>query len=588
MLKDDKNIEYQDQIYYALGNLAAKEGDKKAAIERYRKSIDKNTGNTDQKALSYLTLANLYYDKPDYINAQAYYDSTVSMIDISYPEYDMIYAKSQNLTSLVKEYTTVTFEDSVQKLAKLPLNDLMTYIDKIIKDVTDQEEASKYAEQQRQLDEQYGLQMAAQSNNLTAANSGAQWYFYNETSKALGYKEFRMKWGNRRLEDNWGRKNKSLSSFGTSAPAENSEFITDEESKNVEIADNKSRDFYLKDIPLNDSMLRVSDKRIEDALFNMGMIYKNDLKDNEKAIQSFKDLINRYPNTDYLLQAYYQLYTIYKLDNNQAMAESYKNRLVSRFPESSYAKLLTNPNYLKELEQSENEVKNYYEATYDKFRAGNYNEVISRYNYAQSKYADDRLMPQFAYLNALSIGKTQDLKTFREHLFELISKYPGTEVSENARNIIAFMDKEKPSFKEEEEKAIAQKLYNYNVGDRHFFGFVIPRGVNANQLIFNIINFNLDNYDKLNLRVETAELNNKQTIVVIKSFQDKNKSMEYYQTISADKDVFKDVDSTSIISLVISEPNMEILQTDKSAERYMKFFSENYFENEKNTDTMDR
>ena len=39
MLRDDKNIEYQDQIYYALGNLAAKEGNITKAIENYKKSV---------------------------------------------------------------------------------------------------------------------------------------------------------------------------------------------------------------------------------------------------------------------------------------------------------------------------------------------------------------------------------------------------------------------------------------------------------------------------------------------------------------------------------------------------------------------
>ncbi|NJK87908.1 MAG: tetratricopeptide repeat protein [Bacteroidales bacterium] len=95
MLKDDKNKDYQDQIYYALGNIAMKEGKKDLALDRHKKSVEKNTTNTQQKIVSYLTIADMYYEKPDYVNAQAYYDSSVTLMDSEYPNYDIIYAKSK-------------------------------------------------------------------------------------------------------------------------------------------------------------------------------------------------------------------------------------------------------------------------------------------------------------------------------------------------------------------------------------------------------------------------------------------------------------------------------------------------------------
>ena len=51
------------------------------AIEQYKKSVLYNTKNTDQKVRSYLTLADIYYNLPDYVNAQAYYDSAVTLLD---------------------------------------------------------------------------------------------------------------------------------------------------------------------------------------------------------------------------------------------------------------------------------------------------------------------------------------------------------------------------------------------------------------------------------------------------------------------------------------------------------------------------
>ncbi len=577
MLKDDKNSEYQDQIYYALGNIAYKEGNISKAIKQYKKSVQYNVNNITQKTHSYLTLADLYYEMPEYVNAQAYYDSAVTLIDIDYPDYDIIYAKSKSLNSLVKEINTVNLEDSVQRLAKLPKDELLSYIDNLIEQVKKKEQEEIIKKQEQALNKQFGYNMGTDRRTTQQGFSeGVQWYFYNETARSLGYKEFKLKWGNRKLEDNWRRANKNVISFGESVSTEDSDFITDEESKNSKILSNKSREFYLRNIPLTDSMLEISHRLIETALYNMGLIYKNELKDFGKAIESFKELIKRYPDSEYLLTSYYYLYDIYIKENNKAMVEMYKNRIISQFPNSTYAKLLTNPDYFKEIEAGQNKIQNYYTETYNNYLNKQYNNVIQQTEYAIETYPDDKLVPQFAYLRTLSIGRTRDIKTFKEELYNIISTYPRTEVADDAKNIIAFLDKEHPDIKEEEEKEIAIALYEYSENTEHFFAFVLNKGINANQLMFNIINFNLDNFDDLNLKVESSELNSSQDIITVISFKNKAQALNYYNKASSNDSIFKDVNKEGLSKMVISAGNLNILKTDKSADRYLKFFNEYY------------
>ena len=577
MLKDDKNSEYQDQIYYALGNLAYKDGDIPKAIKQYKKSVQYNINNTAQKARSYLTLADLYYEIPKYVNAQAYYDSTVTLINMDYQDYDIIYAKSKSLTNLVKEINTVNFQDSVRRLAKLPNDELLSYIDKLIEDLKKNEQEEIKLRQEQALNRQFGLDMEMERKTTQQGfTEGVQWYFYNQTARSLGYKEFKLKWGNREIADNWRRANKTVISFGESISTEDTDFITDEESKNNKLLSNKTREFYLKDVPLTDSMLDISYNLTENALYNMCLIYKNELKDYEKAIESFKELIKRYPNSEFLLTSYYYLYDIYIKENNKAMVESYKNRIVSQFPNSTYAKLLTNPNYIKELEAEQNKVHDYYTETYNKYLGKQYNNVIQQAAYAIETYPDDKLIPQFAYLRVLSVGRTSDVKTFKEELYNILSTYPTTEVAENAKNIIAYLDKEHPDIKEEEEKEIAIALYEHIENTEHFFALVLNKGTNANQLMFNIINFNLDNFDELNLKVESTELNTDQDIITVISLKNKTESLNYYNRISYNDLIFKDVDREGVVKMVISRNNLDILKTDKSVNRYLKFFKEYY------------
>jgi tetratricopeptide (TPR) repeat protein len=577
MLKDDKNSEYQDQIYYALGNIAYKEGNISKAIKQYKKSVQYNINNTTQKARSYLTLADLYYEMPEYVDAQAYYDSAVAIINIDYPDYDIIYAKSKSLNSLVKEINTFNLEDSVQRLAKMPEDELLSYIDNLIEQVKKKEQEEILRKQEQALNKQFGYNMGTERRiTQEGFSEGAQWYFYNETARSLGYKEFKLKWGNRKLEDNWRRANKNVISFGETVSTENSDFITDEESKNSKILSNKSREFYLRNIPFTDSMIEASNIKIENALYNMGLIYKNELKDYEKAIESFKELIKRYPHSEYLLSSYYYLYDIYIKKDNKAMVEMYKNRIISQFPNSTYAKLLKNPDYFKEIEEGQNKIHNYYIETYNNYLNKQYNNVIQQTEYAIETYPDDKLVPQFAYLRTLSIGRTRDIKTFKDELYNIISTYPGTEIAEDAKNIIAYLDKEHPDIKEEEEKEIAITLYDFSENTEHFFALVLNKGTNINQLMFNIINFNLDNFDDLNLKVESSELNSTQDIITVISFKNKAEALNYYNKTSSDDSIFKDVNKEGILKMVISKSNLNVLKEDKSAGRYLKFFNEYY------------
>ena len=575
MLRDDKNKEYQDQIYYALGNLAAKEGDNARALEHYRKSVAVNVNNEQQKSRSFLTIANLYYAIPDYPNAQAYYDSALAQIGPDYPGYEALFTKSKSLTRLVKEINTVQFEDSMLMLAKLPQPELNARIDALVESERLKAEFERQRQQEEQLDRQFGNEIAVQ--NLTRTQNtadAAQWYFYNETARSQGYREFKLLWGNRKLEDHWQRTNKTVAIFAGSSEET---LVKEEEPVAPSAAFSKlSREYYLVNIPRSDSAVTASGKRIESALYNMGILYKTDLKDYEKSSASFRELTRRFPTSEYVLSAYFNLYSIAREQNNQALTESYKNIIASQFPQSMYAKVLTNPGYIQEMEAEEKKIQDYYSTTYDLYKAGNYAEVISRSAYALQHFAGNLLIPRFAYLGILAEGKNADRKVFRDKLRALAVEYPGTEVAAEAQSIVDYMDRDHPELKIAEEKTISQRIYKVSPEKEHVFAFVGDKKASTNQLVFNIVNFNLDLFDNLNLRVEIIELNSLQNLVVVKPFRDKTVVMPYLDAVRSSEDIKKDIPGYAFIPFAISSENLVTLREDKSAERYMIFFNENY------------
>ena len=395
MLKDDKNADFKDQIYYAQGNVAFREGNVEEAIEMYKLSSASSTSNTQQKTTTCITLADIFYERQDYEMADSYYDSAAVYLTNEYPDYEEFIQKTMSLSLLVENLQLIQLEDSLQMLAGLDEASRLAIIDSIIAQLQLAEQLAREEEAMAMQDQQYNRMALNQTQRSGyAAEQGGSWYFYNQAAKGVGQPEFRMKWGTRKLEDNWRRSNKREISFETISGEEGGVDSTGVLAEKQKVLSSKSREFYLQDIPLTDSMMQFSHERIIDALFNAGTIYKNDLEDIPRAILTYTDLLDRYPGNDYTLNTYYNLYSIYNQENNMQLSNVYKQSIVREFPESQPAQLLTNPNYAAELMAKENEVNNYYERTYQLFQQGYYDRVIRDVDTAVVRFAKDPLIPR--------------------------------------------------------------------------------------------------------------------------------------------------------------------------------------------------
>lgn len=576
MLKDEKNREYQDQIYYALGNIYYREGNVNEAIGFYRLSSAKSISNAQQKTKSCLTLAEIFYNRENYAEAKLYYDSAIVSLNSDHPDYTQIITKSKSLSNLVENLMVVHFEDSVQKLAGMSETERLTVIDSIIERVRREEQLAQQMEMQEMQDAQFNRMMLSESgrSGYQASETGGKWYFYNETAKSFGQPEFRMKWGNRKLEDNWRRKNKRETSFGDIA----GENVETEDSAAVQrpVLSNKTRVFYLQDIPLTDSMMDLSHSRIRGSLYNAGEIYLNDLKDYEEAITAFTDLIERYPDSEFTLPTYYNLYNLYAKQNNLTLSDFYRESIIREFPESQTAQLLTNPNYINELLEKENEVNRFYEATYRNYQQGNYDQVIRDVDYALITFQNEDLIPQFTFLKVLSIGQIQDIMQFTEALDSITSTYPTHEVAERANEILAYIKRSDPVVKLETEKKEAEEIYTFDPEGPYYFGFIVKKDIDLNQLKFEIINFNLDAFPNRTFDVTSENLDNNDVLILVQSLRNLENAWNYYNQVVTSENIMSLIQGTDFSRFVISPANSQKLIEDKVSNKYLLFFDKYY------------
>ncbi|NVO10238.1 MAG: tetratricopeptide repeat protein [Bacteroidales bacterium] len=581
--KDEKNKEYLDQIYYTLGNIEKSEGNIEKAIEYFKLSASKSSGNNHQKGLTYLTLADYYFAKPNYTQSQAYYDSALTSLDNTFPDYQKLETKTHYLTKLVESLNTVNREDSLQRVAKMSITDRNALIAGIINKIRVEEEKKIAQENEdRQRSALYQQNMQYRQNETQSG----KWYFYNQAQLSFGQSEFQMKWGKRKLEDNWRRKNKRVTTIemGTT----NQQNTADSSKTPQKVLSNKSIEYYLQDLPTNDSLIRISNERIVDAMFKIGEVYQNDLKDYSETVKAFEKFAQRFPDNPYTLKAYYNLYQVSLFTNNAVNAQKYKDIIVSRFPLSTYALMLTNPNYLKELSEKQNEENKFYQAVYDSYQKGDFLNAIAQADQGLSKYKGSKLESKFNLLKSLSIGKTSDLHSFRTSLNEIVEKYPKTDVSEAATNILEYIRKQELRLASTQTKDTVKNVETVKTEDvklavtykkpkgEHLFIAVVPKKSNLNQLKFNLVSFNVDAFINIDLSVNNQPLNEFFDLIRVEKFKDSKQAMEYYQAIISKEGLFNPLKPDDYSLFIISSENYTLFLMDKSLVDYLKFFNSTY------------
>lgn len=596
MLRDKKNLEFRDQIYFAMGNLSMKEGNKEQAIKDYTKSASLSSANLYQRALSCLTLAQIYFEDLNYKSAQSYYDSAMVVIDDKYPNYEQISERHRSLTRLTDNIYTIEREDSLQRIAKMDETSRNNLIDKWIKEAAEQEALAKKNEANQLMDRSY-FRMNESRFGLSQQQEGAGWYFYSPTTVAYGKVEFERLWGKRKLEDGWRRSNKSSSADGESLVSEDS--IQAQEGLVKKETDNKKREFYTQDLPLTDSLMNVSHSNIRNALYNAGRIFKTEFTDYPRSAESFEDLNKRYPENMFALSSYFELYDLYTKLGNLEKADYYKNLVISGYPDSKYAKYLLNPNYFIELEARADSVNRMYQKAFTEFKTGQYADAGKTIDQLIPLQPDSTLMPKIAFISAVAQGTQANREVFGKLLTEYLAKYPKSEPEPLAEKILKLIQ---DSSLVDYEKMIATGYLNDQIQNSellpgnakgedefggkfsydeellHYFVIAYPKDakIDLNRLKFDIANYNIDHYTKIDFDIETQSLNPTTNMLIVRSLNDKETGLIYFRSIIKRRNVFEALKNVKYVNFIASSTNFREITADKDLTEYLKFYMKNY------------
>jgi tetratricopeptide (TPR) repeat protein len=418
LLKNDNNKDFIDQVYYQIAELYFTNKDIDNAIKNYKLSVRQSRKNQNQKGLSYLRIADiLFKNKADYVGAKKYYDSTLFSLSPNYPGYKSIQKKSDNLRLLADRFGIIAREDTLQMLAKLDDKARGEHIDAMVNRQILQQQTALAAAQ---------ISDAPNNAGLQGGGFGSSFYFYNSNAISQGYNDFKRRWGNRKLEDNWRRSNRAASDITTNASQNiDPDAPTDQLGpvKNTASSGNYRQEL-IKDLPLTPELLEKSNARIYSAYFDIANFYRDILGDKKEAIGIYELLLSRFPNAADKPTIYYNLYRLYS-DNDPTKSDGYKNLLLKNYPETPYAKIIIDPEYGKKLSDADAGLDTSYNRIYDNYSKKKYQDAITNIDSLQKQYPNSKLASQMAYLRAISSGHQEKLAPFRDELVQIIAKYPN-------------------------------------------------------------------------------------------------------------------------------------------------------------------
>ena len=622
MARSDKNKDYLDKVYYAMGNIYLSNEDTTHCIYAWEKGLKESKKNGPDKATLLLHLSQLYWEQENYIEAARTYKLCVSALEKEHREYAETERRSKILSELEPHLSTIKLQDSLQILAESPEEVYLAAIDRVIAELRkkEKEEAKKAAAN--------GTLNPNAMNNGTAAGNAAgtntpviakdlssfgtqqqgDWYFYNPTTVQNGIKEFQKRWGMRPNEDYWRISNKQSllknteegegynydeaaadSLFGGVADAAADSLAAADQARKDSLAnDPHEREYYLKQIPFTEEQMAESNRLLGDALYNAGIKEQEQLENFPLAERTMIRFLNDFPEHEGTDNVFYHLFLLYGRIGDVESAEEYRGYLLEDFPEAKLSELLGNPNYEMIARDGKHIEDSIYVEAYGAYQTEQYDKVEENYRFSTDNFPEGKHRARMMFIRAMSSLYDGQRDTFMVTLREVVQKFPKEEVSELAAAIVKGLDEgrllmddrydassiwSRRSRTESDSTEAAPRLKDDRYCD---FSFVLayPTGsLDENMLVYEMAHYNFTNFMARNFDIE-IQADAGLTMMIIKGFLAYDEVHAYAQQLYADDHMRTRLEG--IRTLLISDDNLKMIGKEFSFDDYKEFYDQHF------------
>ena len=444
LLKDEKNLEYRDRIYYEMAQFELRQENYDKALELLQKSLKTPGSLSNQKGYSYVSAGEVYFDNLNkYDLAAAYYDSAVQVYPQQAPEFEAVAERRDILADFAKQYSTIQTQDSLQRLGRMSEAERLAFVQALVQreEEARQQEMALQQEQQKLAKEQPSRNNRRSQNGDafgTPTEAGGVWYFDNPTAMASARSEFVRRWGDRPLQDFW--RNRSRGEAAAANPADIAQApvqdtvqtqLSPEELASAQVQT------YLQDIPLTTADMQRSEKQVEEALFQLSKIYAQNLNDTTRAEQSYLEFLQRFPGSEHKPEVYYSLYLLYGKAGNAPQQQVYYDKVKQEFPNTTYAQLLDDTDFLSKNAADNLKAQALYDSAFSFYDAQEYEKITALLNQVISQYPLSDIKDKTAFLGVLVTARTQEPEVLRRQLEQFRKNFPGSPLQPQAEQLLA-------------------------------------------------------------------------------------------------------------------------------------------------------
>ena len=564
MARQEKNMEYLDQIYFTKGEIKLASGDKAGALEDFKKATALSSGNRAQQTESYYNLASLYYELNNFVQAQNYYDSTATSIDKADERFPQVESRAKSLKPIARNIEIVEKMDSLLALADMPESELKKWAQEKLDAQRENEEAEE--------DAAFEGQKPATPKFNQKPGRASTFFAYNPITLDKGKRDFSRKWGTRKLEDDWRRSNKSSSLISDEEEESSEELVSTDEDEAIEE--------MLRDIPRSNSQQLATKGKIEKALFELGKLFRSEIQNYEESIKALERLTQEYPDTEHRLDAYYFLYLDYLDLEDSANAQRYADKITSEFPDSDFAQLISNPNFAAQRAKEENNKEQYYRTTYSTFEQGDYETVLARVEKAKEVFGKKNdYMAKLDLLKAMSIGGLKGKDEYVKALSDVISKHPRTDEETRAKEIIRFLKGDLDAF---DNRIYDEAVEEFKVEDGKLHYVIVSvfdtKENNIDQAKIKISSYNKKYHKSDNIKITDIFLNpeTKSKIVLLRRFDNKADALDFIDGTQKNAEDFIDSSQLAFDIFAITQRNYREVIKQKSTKNYQVFYEKSY------------
>ncbi len=571
LLKDSKNRDFKDKIYYEMGVFEYKQKNIEQTITYLNQSIRMGT-NKRVDGEAYLRLGEMYYGTRRYELSQAYYDSAVNALPPDYENLETIKKRQAILSEFVKKLNTIRWQDSLLVMVQMDTATLRAHVYSVIKANTKVEPVGKRKRKLNRIEiEQAPTSIFATEQN-SESTEGSTWYFANASAVSLGQSEFIRIWGSIPLEDNWRRSQRTIARPQPIEVIASSETTVADAESAAPVADPGKVAFtqLLQELPDTEEKKMEARKKIEDAYYALGDIYSLKLEEPGNAVDTYKKLLKRFPGSDYEPEVLYRLHILTK-DDGTATSEGFADQLKEKYPESSWAKILINPDYLAEAGKVVVRQKALYAIAYEKYLKEKYDSATVVLRQA-IELGITPFTPNLKLLQILVFGKTQAKEHHQKQVGDFITEYPEHELTPFAKKLLEQASKKTSLAEAESDKP----LFSITEGEHVYIMAYKADAILEKIITKSLQDFNKSSFSDQGLSVSNATLQGDRAFCIVSQFSDRSLAIAYIALFNEKLATMNNLKTYNFNNFVISKENFEILKRTQALNEYLTFYTRHY------------